>query len=186
MTVNNGATEYVIKVFPYCCKLHCQHFQSGCWALSYISDLLIFGLVFSHSWATLAEMDKEQWCCVFCCSWSQSDLLLARGPWDQLLQSGSLHLRGSFTGCRSNGEAQVQQPSSRLRAAAAAGARPGAVRQRDVQRLWLHGEDHWWRLRAEHAGALQQVSYSTHSTCFYCCCSTFKLGGEISGFPNSF
>lgn len=137
--------------------------------------MLNFGALFSHSWAKLTKMNT---CCLLSSSsWSQSDLLLARGPWDQhsevplyeqsqLLRSSSLHFRGSFTRCSSSREAQVQQPSSHLHAAAAAGTRPGTVCHRDVQKLWLHREDHWWWPKAEHGGAFQQVPYCTYSICF--------------------
>lgn len=152
--------------------------------------MLNFGALFSHSRAKLTKMDK---CCLLSSSsWSQSDLFLARGPWDQhsevhlyeqsqLLRSSSLHLRGSFTRRCSSREAQVQQPSSHLHAAAAAGTRPSAVCHRDVQKLWLHREDHWWRPKAEHRGAFQQVPYYTYCICF---CTAALLSYVLNSLSN--
>lgn len=152
--------------------------------------MLNFGALFSHSRAKLTKMDK---CCLLSSSsWSQSDLFLARGPWDQhsevhlyeqsqLLRSSSLHLRGSFTRRCSSREAQVQQPSSHLHAAAAAGTRPSAVCHRDVQKLWLHREDHWWRPKAEHGGAFQQVPYYTYCICF---CTAALLSYVLNSLSN--
>ena len=127
----------------------------------------------------LAVETNNSRCCLLLSSWSQSDLLLARRPWGQhaevdprepaelpLPQPAWLRHGGGRAGRRRNREAQVQQPTSHLRAAAAAASGPGAVYQRDLQRVWFHGESDRWRPGAEHTGALQQVP--CHAS--LCCC----------------
>lgn len=127
-----------------------------------------------------ATGNKHSRCCLLLSSWGQSDLLLARRPWGQhaevdphepaelsLPQPARPRHGGGRAGRRRNREAQVQQPTSHLRAAAAAASGPGAVYQRDLQRVWFHAESDRWRPGAEHTGALQQVP--CHAS--LCCCS---------------
>ncbi len=131
-------------------------------------------------------------------SWSQSHLLLARRPWGQLAevhlfkpftlplplpQFVCQHLRGGCAGRRGSREAQVQQSLSHLRAAAAAGARSGAVCQRDVQRVRFYGENKRGWARTEHRGTFQQVpDLSTFVTATVLRITVwFSLGMVITG-----